>query len=65
MDCDLLIPEGKALATLQARAALVRCAVHQLAGGGFLLTRTGWGLARELASLHEVAQVLALIEGSL
>lgn len=59
-----LSTEGKALATLQARAALVRCALYQQPSGGYLLTRTGWGLSRELGSLHEVSRVLAMIEGN-
>lgn len=57
-------PRVDSLARLQERAARVRCALHQPASGGYLLTRTGWGMSRELGSLHEVSRVLAMIEST-
>lgn len=55
--------DDKEFATVAAEAALARCALHKLADGRFLLTRTGWGLCRELGSLHEVRQLLRTMRG--
>lgn len=55
--------QDKAFATVAAEAALDRCALHQLADGRYLLTRTAWGMCRELGSLHEVRQLLRTMRG--
>ena len=57
------IDEAKRFATVAAEAALLRCSVYRLASGGFLLTRQGWGLSRELPTLREVAGLLRLMSG--
>lgn len=48
--------DSKALATLQAHAALAGYELIALAEGGFLICR--WGLVRECADLAEVKHVL-------
>jgi hypothetical protein len=56
--------DAKTFATLAARAALLRCVLRRIDGGGFLITLTGWGLSRSLASLAEVSSLLDLMEGT-
>lgn len=46
----------KTWARLRAEAALAGCTLHELAGGGFLLTRWGW--AKELPDLAAVGAAL-------
>ena len=55
--------QPKEFATLAAEAALQRCTLHLLATGGFLLTRTAWGLSRRLDSLDQVRRLLRLMAG--
>lgn len=52
---------GKALATLQAQAALAGCTVHELPEGGYLLTRWSW--CKSLADLRSVGDLLRRIGG--
>ena len=49
--------QGKAFATLQAKAALIGAKLYPIATGGFLLLR--WSMSRELDSLAEVEALLA------
>ena len=58
---DKTAAERKELETTQAKAAMASCGLHELASGGFLLTR--WGLSRELPDLRAVAALLAQIGG--
>ena len=51
----------KALATLQAQAALAGCTVHELPDGGYLLTRWSW--CKSLADLRSVGDLLRRIGG--
>lgn len=53
---------GKALATMKARAALCGCTLHELSGGGYLLCR--WGMSRELPCLRAVGDLLRRIGGA-
>jgi hypothetical protein len=53
----------KTFARLQADAAMVRCALCPLASGSYMLTRTGWGLSRELPSLAAVQTLLRQMTG--
>ena len=55
--------QPKEFATAVAEAALVRCALHQLQSGRFLLVRQAWGMSRELATLDEVRALLRLMGG--
>lgn len=52
----------KAYTTLQAKAAVARCSLYELAGGGFLLCRGS--LSRELPDLHAVSKLLRQIGGA-
>lgn len=54
--------QGKAMATLKARAALVGCELYCLDGDRYLLRR--WGLTRELAGLEAVEALLLRLEGN-
>jgi hypothetical protein len=54
---------AKELATVAAEAALLRCSLHALQNGGYLVTRQAWGLARQLDTLSEVRQLLRLMAG--
>jgi len=47
---------GKAFATLAARAARAGCGLYALASGNYLLTR--WQMVRELPDLRAVGQLL-------
>jgi hypothetical protein len=53
--------DRKAFATAAAQAARCGCTLHELASGGFLLSR--WGMSRELPSLREVGDLLRRIGG--
>ena len=55
--------DSKQFATLAARAALLRCVLRP-SEGGYLITRTGWGLSRFLVSLADVESLLNLMEGT-
>jgi hypothetical protein len=47
---------GKAVATLRAQLALAGHAVHELAGGGFLVIATRWaGMCRECPDVAALA----------
>lgn len=50
--------DDKHFSHMAARAALASCGLYRLADGRYLLTRTSWGMCRELGSLHEVGAVL-------
>lgn len=60
-DCAAAFADGKALATMRARAAQAGCVLHELSGGGFLLCR--WGLTKELPCLRAVGDLLRQIGG--
>jgi hypothetical protein len=48
--------EGKGLATLKAQLAIAGHAVHELAGGGFVVIATRWaGMCRECPDLRALA----------
>ncbi len=51
----------KALASMQARAALAGCTLHELAGGGYLLCR--WNLSAFAPCLRCVGDLLRRIGG--
>lgn len=50
------VDDGKAFATLAARAARAGCGLYALASGNYLLTR--WQMVRELPDLRAVGQLL-------
>ena len=50
-----------AFAKLSAQAAGRRCALYALADGGYVVTRTGWGLSKTVPDLRSVARLLALM----
>ena len=52
---------GKALATMKARAALCGCSLHEMADGGFLVGR--WGYSKALPCLRAVGDLLRQIGG--
>jgi hypothetical protein len=60
-DSAAAFTEGKALATMQARAAQAGCVLHELSGGGFLLCR--WGMTKELPCLRAVGDLLRRLGG--
>lgn len=51
-----------AFAELSARAVARRCALYALADGGYVVTRTGWGLSKTVPDLQSVVRLLALME---
>ena len=53
--------DRKGLASLKTQAAMAGCGLHELSGGGYLLTR--WQLARELPDLRAVSMLLARMRG--
>ncbi len=61
LDFAAAAADGKALATMKARAAQAGCVLHELAGGGFLLCR--WGLTKELPCLRAVGDLLRRMGG--
>jgi len=52
---------GKALATMQARAALAGCTLIELADGGFLVAR--WNYSKAVPCLRAVGDMLRQIGG--
>lgn len=52
---------SKALATMQARAALCGCTLHELADGAFLVGR--WNYSKALPCLRAVGDLLRQIGG--
>jgi hypothetical protein len=54
---------NKDFATAVAEAARLRCALHQLQSGHFLVVRQAWGMSRELGTLDEVRRLLVLMAG--
>ena len=61
LDSAAATADGKAFATMKARAAQAGCVLHELAGGGYLLCR--WGLTKELSCLRAVGDLLRRIGG--
>lgn len=61
-DCANEAENGKAFATMTARAALCGCSLHELSGGGYLLCR--WGMSRELPCLRAVGDLLRRLGGA-
>ena len=55
--CTIVDADRKEFETMRAKAALARCALHQLSSGGYLICMGG--LAREVPDLRQVAAVLA------
>lgn len=53
---------AKAVATLQARAAIAGISLYQVDGGRFLATR--WNLVRELADIDSAERWLATVTGA-
>jgi hypothetical protein len=53
--------DSKALATMQARAALCGCTLHQMADGAFLLA--SWQYSRAVPCLRAVGDLLRQIGG--
>ena len=51
-------PQSKRLANLQAAAALKGIQVYELASGGFLVGR--WGYGKEVAGMYALAQFLKM-----
>ena len=51
-------PQHKRLATLQAAAALKGIQVYELASGGFLVGR--WGYGKEVSGIYALAQFLKM-----
>ena len=51
-------PQHKRLATLQAAAALKGIQVYELASGGFLVGR--WGYGKEVSGMYALAQFLKM-----
>lgn len=60
-DSAAAFADGKALFTMQARAAQAGCVLHELSGGGYLLCR--WGLTKELPCLRAVGDLLRRLGG--
>ena len=56
--------DDKAYSNMRARAAMAKCSLYRLADGGFLVTRIGWGMTRELPSLCAVAGLLRQLGGA-
>ena len=53
--------DGKAFATMQARAARCGCTLHELGDGGFLVGR--WGYGKAVPCLRAVGAMLRQIGG--
>ena len=53
--------ESKALATMQARAALCGCTLHELAQGGYLVGK--WNHSKAVPCLRAVGDMLRQIGG--
>ena len=51
-------PQSKRLANMQAAAALKGIQVYELASGGFLVGR--WGYGKEVAGMYALAQFLKM-----
>ena len=53
--------DGKAQATMKARAALAGCTLHELADGGYLVSR--WNYSKAVPCLQAVGDLLRQIGG--
>jgi hypothetical protein len=60
-DATAALADGKALATMRARAVQAGCVLHELSGGGYLLCRWGW--TKELPCLRAVGDLLRRMGG--
>ena len=61
-DCAALDADRKAFTRMTAHAAQAGCALHELAGGGYLLCK--WGMAKELPRLRAVGDLIRQIGGA-
>jgi hypothetical protein len=57
--------DDKAYTNMRAPAAMAKCSLYRLAGGGFLITRIGGGMTREFQSLCAVAGLLRQLGGAI
>ena len=60
-DCAATETDRKALVTMQARAALCGCTLHELVGGEYLISR--WNLSKVVSDLRAVGNLLHRIGG--